>query len=241
MKNKINLNSSELLECRSLFHKHYRLKTGKKINDSIKVNWLAFKRFIETGSGIFPNDEIVLRFIHRIRGNEWFLTMECCHINSEGFIDITGNRFDITNSSICESNFSGRYDARYQSAICFDGVSLRNLTVARSVSFPWVQEFVEAARVNNVLFDESVDLNFVGITYDFASSSNLVKYPHLLAMFFSSPAEGNMINDGVWGSDSLIIPFKAFNYGRPCPPNCDRIEDYELFFDKQPAATSLVF
>ncbi len=39
--------------------------------------------------------------------------MECCHINNHGVIDFIGNRFDISDHSIVDSNFEGQFDAHY--------------------------------------------------------------------------------------------------------------------------------
>lgn len=231
MKKGINLNSSELSEVRKRFHKHYRLVNRKRLNDCITVNWLDLKTVVERQSGVPAENEIVLRFIHRFRDSGWFLTMECCHVNKFGIIDFVGNRFDISDFSIVDSSFSGKYDSFYQKSVSYDGVSLDKLVATKSVLIPWYQEFVEAAKVNKIAFDELIDLKFVSISYEYDAQSGLVKYPHFLAMYFSSKITGDMLNDRIIKTPGLISPFKAFNQGFPCPPKCDYFENYDLFFN----------
>lgn len=232
MKDKLNLNKSELLEYRELFHKHYKLRTGEKINDSITVTWSELYNVVQNKSGILQTNEIVLRFFHRWNESKWYLTMECCHIDDRGMIDFTANRFDITDFSITESKFEEQIDTSYQDVLTYDGQALQNLRAVRSVTFPWQKEFVEAAKVNNVCTDESVNLKFISISYNH-THGELVKYPHLLAMVFSLANNEDMINDEIASANGLIKPAKAFNMGNPCPPSCDLFDQYKLFFSNE--------
>ena len=235
MKNNINLNSSELSEYRNLFNKHYKLESGKDLNDSITINWSALKGVIQNDCGVSLQNEMVLRFIHRLEESKWFLTMECCHINSNGLIDFVGNRFDLRDFSIIKSDFIGRYDFSYKRHVTYDGVSLEKLNSVRSVTFPWEQELVAAAGVNKVDLDDSINLKIVSASYEYDKKGILVKHPHLLVMFFSSSARGDLVDDTLIQSKGLIKQGKAFNTGSPCPPCCDGYESYELFFNYQTA------
>ena len=235
MKNNINLNSSELSECRYLFNEHYKLENGKDLNDSITINWSVLKDVIQNDSGISLQNEIVLRFIHRLSESKWFLTMECCHINRNGLIDFVGNRYDIKDFSITKSDFTRHYDSLYQHYVTYDGKSLEKLSSVKSVTFPWEQELVAAARVNKVDLDDSINLKIVSASYEYDEKGILVKYPHLLAMFFSSNVRGDMVDDTLMQSEGLIKQGKAFNRSTPCPPCCDSYELYELFFNYQTA------
>ncbi len=67
MTNKTNLNRRALLQCRKQFRKHYQLSNGTKLKDYITVNWLAFKYIVQNYSGILLQNEMVLRFIHRLK------------------------------------------------------------------------------------------------------------------------------------------------------------------------------
>lgn len=230
MKQKINLTSANLREFNNRFLEIYHLGNGILLNDSITVNWVEFKNAIEKNSGITPQDEMVLRFIHRLHDSKWFLTMECCHVNSQGVIDYTGNRFDIRDFSIVDSNFEGRFDPDYQNEVTYKGAALKELVAVRSVTFPWEQEFVEAARVNNVLFDGSINLKFVSVSYDQAGTGKLVQHPHVIAMLFSTNTGVDMVDNCTIQPDGLIAPYKAFNFGSVCPTRCGEFEYYDLFF-----------
>lgn len=194
----------------------------------IKVNWLQLVTAIENNI-TWPADETVLRFIHRYEENRWFLTMECCHVDSDNNIDIFGARFDLkTNSIQATTRFTADYDQDYFDNIYYDSKPLVKGTHISNLKFPWVQELKEAAGVNAVIESENADIVFSSITFDYGEEPTQVKvqWPHSLAFFFSGPT-GDLLDNVAYGG--TFVKSKAYDYARPCPNDCANVYVWPTF------------
>lgn len=234
MTEQLNLSLAEWTFAKNNFTGKYH---GASFAD-IQLNWAALQSAIASRIS-WPANQTLLRFIHRYENGTWFLTMECCHVDANGYIDIFGPRLDLKNGSIQDTlNFAGDYDPAYFSHVTYDGGPVVHGLHVQYATLPWTQELQEASRVNDVLTDQDVNIVFSSISFDFGESSDrvAVRWPHSVGFYFAS---GNIpIMDNIMYSHTgPLIKAKLYDYADMCPSNCTNSGSYQwsrFFNDTRP-------
>ena len=219
----ISLN--ELSSGKTDFAAHYSaLNRQGTFAPEIKIDWISFQQAIEVNGGVTNNTEIALRFIHRFDNTGWFLTMEVCQMNLQtGEITAQGNRFDLKDGSLTQSNFQGMFDPAYFANVLYDNSAISQTTYVNNILFPWYQQISEMRCQNSLpANDANVFVKFASVTYDATNTGrSLVQYPHTIYIFMNATGHGDYVDNVIY---TQMFVNKAANYGTVCPPKCSSYE-----------------
>jgi hypothetical protein len=215
------INLSQMTDGLTSFNSHYSVLGIQGFAPDLCVLWTDFVDVVENQGGISPVNEIVLKFIHRFDGTNWFLTMEVDQCDfSTGQIIAIGKRFDITANGISASNFQGNFDPAYFASVLFNGAQIDPATYINSTTFPYYQQIKEMNCQNRLPNDNTIFIKFSSVTYDYSAQPklSLVAYPHMVLPYMNSSVYGDYVNDTVYTS---MFENKAADCASMCPPCCN--------------------